>query len=629
MILNRLYELAVRDNLVADPAFESRRVPYVIELGIGGKFLGVSERRGTIVIPANSKGAAPKEKPDSGIPLLIPREHGKASSQGFARFLVDTVPRVVPLAADLEKLPAPARDAELAKRGRSRETFWRQIDSAANESDDEALRAVQSFGRALATDPTLTAKVEAKFMSWKAAPTDRCTFAYDPDFGPPIISAPEREAVREWFRAFYTTYTGGKQKAGPTGLCQIKKKVGPIPTTHPIKLSVPGWMSMGVALVSYDKAAFESYGLEGTANASIGYEAADGYGLALKALVADALPNRGQSSLRVGEVLFLYWTRDPTPLAEMELLAAPNHEAVTSLLESPSAGKSTVTVQPNDFYCLALSSNSARAVVRDYLEEPLDEFRANIVAWFRDLRIASTEKAYLGSPTASFPLWRLAASMTAKKSDGKADWDRVNDLLPRLMAAALKRDALPESVLAACLQRLRAEGEDGFQPPRMALMKICLVRKGVVMSDVAEKHNPLETNQAYVCGGLLFLFNEIQRAAMPGVNASVVDKWYGGFSTAPSTALSVLFASAENHLRSIRGVDSKRAAALGNRLALAASKLKDIPEGQVSTVDQARFALGYYHSKAHSIERWSAKQREKADQTEREKAEKAATKSQA
>ena len=628
MILNRLYELALRENLLADTAFETQPVPFVIELGIGGEFLGLSQPPGKPIVSTSPKSAA-KGQRDKGKEMSVPRAHGNTASQGFARFLVDTVPRIVPLAADLEKLPAPARDAELTKRGRSRETFWQQIDRAAGETNDDALRAVQSFGRALVADPALAARVEAEFMSRKAAATDRCSFAYDPDYGPPIIAAPEREAVRAWFRDFYASYTGGKQQAGPTGLCQITKTVGPIPTTHPIKLSVPGWMSMGVSLVSYDKPAFESYGLDGTANASICYEAADGYGLALKALIADTLPGRGRSSLRVGELLFLFWTRDPTPLTEMELLTAPDHEAIAKLIESPKAGKPSASVEPNRFYCLALSSNSARAVVRDYLEEPLDEFRANIVAWFRDLRIASTEKAHLGGPTAAFPLWRLAAAMTAKKSDGKADWDRVNDLLPRLMSAALKHDPVPDSVLAACLQRLRAEGEDGFQPPRLALIKLCLVRKGVVMSVVSEKHNPLETNPAYVCGGLLFLFNEIQRAALKGVNASVVDKWYGGFSTAPSTALSVLFANAENHLRSIRGVNSKLAAALQNRLALATSKLEDIPEGQVSTVDQARFALGYYHAKAESLERWSARQREKAERAEREKAGKAAAKNHA
>ena len=94
-------------------------------------------------------------------------------------------------------------------------------------------------------------------------------------------------------------------------------------------------------------------------------------------------------------------------------------------------------------------------------------------------------------------------------------------------------------------------------------------------------------------------------------------------------ANSVLFANAENHLRSIRGVKKEKAAGLQKRLALATAKLKDIPQGQVSTIDQARFALGFYHAKADNIERWAAREREKAEKAEREKAEKAAAKNQA
>jgi len=628
MILNRLYELAVRDKLLDDTAFESQPVPYVIALDKEGKFLGVSVRRERSVIPGKSKSGASKEKLDGGIPQLIPRAHGNAASQGFARFLVDTVPRVVPLTADVEKLAVSVRNVELAKRSRSRETFWRQVAAAADDTNDDALRAVQAFGKALAADSELAARVEAELLLKNAVATDRCTFAYNEDYDPSIIY---RESVRTWFRAFYAAYTDSKQQAGPTGLCQITRTFGPMPTTHPIKLSVPGWMSMGVSVVSYDKAAFESHGLEGTANASIGYAAADGYGLALRALIGNALPGRGQSSLRIGDVLFLYWTRDPTPIDEMNQIAMPQHQDVESLIGRPAAGKDKgiTTVDPNQFYCLAMSSNSARAVIRDYLETPLDEFRANIVAWFRDLRIASTAKDYLGASTAAFPLWQLVGAMTAKKPDGKVEWDRVNDLSTRLMAAALKHEPLPDFTLAACLQRLRAEGEDGFQPPRMALIKLFLVRKGVVMSDVSEKANPLETNPAYVCGELLFLFNEIQYAALKGVNSNVVDKWYGGFSTAPATALSVLFANAENHLRSIRGVSSGRAAALGNRLAVVSRKLKDIPQGQLSMLEQARFALGYYHAKADRIERQRRREQEKADKAEREQAAKAASKNRA
>ena len=623
MILRRLYELAVRENLLDDPAFEFQPIPFVIVLREGGELSneGIVEQRGDILIPSKKKGGEPKKKPDSGRPVSVPRAHGNSASQGFARFFADTIARVVPMSFDLANQSVAQRAAELAKRDRSRATFWRQIDRAADETDDPALRAVQAFGRRLSTNPDLAAKVEQTFADRKAKATDRCTFHYALDRGPTILN---RDTVRAWYSAVYREYTGGKQTAGPTGLCQITERVGPIPLTHPIKLDkVPGWMSMGVALISYDKAAFESYGLEGTANASVGYEAADAYGAALRALVQNKLSHDSRTSIRIGESLFLFWTREPEPTDFMELFESPTTEAVAKLLAaSPEGQPNDAAIDENEFYCLALSSNAARVIVRDYLEESLPKARANVAAWFRDLKVASTRKRDLGYPIATFPLWVLAASMTAPKSGNQPDWPRINDQVPRLMAAALKNNEapLPDSILASCLQRLRAEGSNGFRPARMALLKLCLIRKGVLMS---EKLDPNESNPAYVCGELLAVFDQIQRAALGNVNATVVDKYYGGFSAAPLTALGVLFENAQNHLRSLRSENAKRAAGLDKRLALTVRKLKDIPEGQLSLADQTRFALGYYHAKAERIERWAELQQQRALEAERKKAAKA------
>ncbi len=243
----------------------------------------------------------------------------------------------------------------------------------------------------------------------------------------------DREAVKQWYRGFYRQHTGGKQESGPTGPCQVTGLVGPIPRTHPIKLTLPGGMSVGVALVSYDKPAFESYGLDGTANASLGYEAADAYGLAINALIKKKLPRNVGSSLRVGESLFLFWTRQPASLDFLEQFDAPEPASVEGLIESPASGSSdrTSSSDVNEFYCLVLSGNSARAVVRDYLEEPLPSVREHVGSWFRDLRIASTGQGDLGHPIATFPLWRLASSMTAPKAGNQPDWRRGSTISSR------------------------------------------------------------------------------------------------------------------------------------------------------------------------------------------------------
>ncbi|MHB1560229.1 MAG: type I-C CRISPR-associated protein Cas8c/Csd1 [Isosphaeraceae bacterium] len=617
MILTRLYELANRASLLEDPAFERLPVLFIIELDDAGRPCGegISERR--VEAPPTAKGGG-KAKATPGRPMAIPRPHGNTATQGFARCFADSISRVLPLSFDLANEGERERTDELAKRGRSRETFWSQISRAADETDDPALRAVQAFGRRLAEDTEMAARLEGELKSRGAKATDRCTFAFAPDMGQTIL---ERDAVKQWYRSFYRQYTSGKQQSGPTGFCQITGHEGPIPVSHPLKINLPGGMSVGTALVSYDKAAFESYGLEGTANASVGYEAADGYGLAINALLKHELPRVPRSSMRVGDTVFAFWTREPEPLDFIAQFEAPTAESVEKLLQSAGMGSpSAADADVNDFYCLVLSANAARAVVRGYLEAKLPEVKESAARWFRDLKIASTRRDDHGFPIAAFSLSRLAASMTAPKAGNQPDWQRVNDLVPQLMMAALRGDALPDGVLASCLQRLRVEGGPGFQPARMALIKLCLIRKGV---SVSERLNPLENDRAYVCGRLLALFEQIQRAALPSVKATVVDRYYGGFSSAPMTALGELFNKAQHHLSSLRSTNERHAGGLEKQLALVASKLTDVPEGQLSFADQARFALGYYHAKAERIERAARHQQERAEAEARKRATKA------
>jgi CRISPR-associated protein Cas7/Csd2 subtype I-C len=294
MILNRLYELAVRKQLLADTAFEMQPVPFVVLLDEGGKFLGNDERRGEIVtVKKSKKGETVKRMRDRGKEQLAPRAHGNTANQGFARFFVDTLPRVLPLATDEE---------DRAKFERSRTTFWEQIDTVADATNDPALRAVQAFGRTLKKDANVVAKIQAAVAEKNPASGDRVTFAYHPDGGKTIL---ERSSVGDWYRDYFNRLTKGRQEAGHTGFCTLVGQVGPLPTSHPIKLSgVPGGLATGVSIVSFDKAAFKHYGLDGAENAAIGYEGADGYARGFQWL-------RGEKDHHfvIGGTLFLFWTR--------------------------------------------------------------------------------------------------------------------------------------------------------------------------------------------------------------------------------------------------------------------------------------------------------------------------------
>ncbi|HEY1187956.1 MAG TPA: type I-C CRISPR-associated protein Cas8c/Csd1 [Gemmata sp.] len=602
MILQRLYELAHRpgETILDDPAFERVPVPYVVMVGEGGSYLGVEERRNFVPVPSRRKGAPPKQEPDKGHVLSVPRAHGNTATQGFARYFADTLPRVLPVAVD-------AKDRE--KADRSRATFWAQIERAATETDDPALRDLAAFGRQFREDEALAQRIAADVAAKSPDAGDRCTLAWDPDKGPTVV---ERPAVRAWFSRFLAGLGAERQQAGPVGLCQITGAVGPLPASHPTKFQgVPGGMSVGVSLVSFDKDAFQHYGLDGAANAGIGYPATEAYSRALAALIQNAVAGNSPTCLRVGGALFLFWTRAPARTDFMALLEEP--EAKTELLQqlrdSVTTGqKLDLEPDPNLFYVLALSGNAARAVVRDYLERPLERVRGCVRAWFDDLRVADTSRDFQGRARERFPLWQLA-NATALEADRVAP-----DTHTRLLHAALTGGPMPDSVLAACLGRLRVPDRDPnrtpFTAPRLALVKLCLIRKGV---SVSETLDPGEKHPAYLYGRLLRVFEEVQYAALGDVNANVVDKFYGTFSAAPALVFARLFANAQNHLRKLRGDKPGPFVALDRRLTeLCAALPPAPPRGALSLADQGRFALGYYHQKAQTQAEIAERKAEKA-----------------
>ena len=72
MILQRLYELAQRENLLADPAFDTGPVACGMNFNADGKYLGLRDLRGQQTIPASKKDTPPKTVFDKGRPLTLP-----------------------------------------------------------------------------------------------------------------------------------------------------------------------------------------------------------------------------------------------------------------------------------------------------------------------------------------------------------------------------------------------------------------------------------------------------------------------------------------------------------------------------------------------------------------------------
>lgn len=610
MILQRLYELADRERLLDDPAFVRSPLQCIVSIARDGSFLGVIDVRQREEIPGKGK-RLPKTKLTGGRNVLVPvrpvqwdkkqskwktTDPAAAGEEKPACFLADTIARVLPV----NRLIDPAAREKFQSQ---RSTFWRFLKFAASQTNDPALEVVSGLQGQFEIDEfqeQLADEVEQAGLGI----SDLCSFAWEPDGGPLLL---EREEVLAWWRAFYSADLKTQQAGQFRGHCQLTNEVTAIAPS--IKSKISGLIPVGGRAETYlvtGLTSAESYNLSGAISGMISQRGVDGFTRALNALIADELPSslerHSPTHQRVANVMFLFWTREPVEFS-FDALFEPSTNAVEALLKSPHSGHESSAVEDeNQFYMLGISGNSARVVVRDYLETPLSILKANLAKWFQDLRIADLTKDGAGQPTSLIPLWLLAVSTAF-------DLDQVAPDTPsRLVHAAIQGGPISDSILIACLRRLRAEGTSGFRTPRMALIKLILLRRKI---HVTETLDPSDHNPAYVCGRLLAVFEQIQYAALGDVNANVTDKFFGAFSASPSMLLSRLFSGAKQHLRKIRGEKPGLANILEKRLTEISDQLQEPPAGMLSLIDQGRFALGYYHQKARQFDEAAKKNAEK------------------
>jgi CRISPR-associated protein Csd1 len=518
-----------------------------------------------------------------------------AGKEKPAVFLVDTIARVLPVERLID---ADKREKFSSQRG----TFWRFLSHVTAELATTDLLPVSKFAAQIEANPELAEKCSAAVESLGLSPTDLCTVALSDELGKCLI---ERDDIRTWWRSFFGADFAVQQETGARGRCQVTGRETTIGAR--VKTRIKGLVSIGCRADAYlvtGLPSADSFNLKGAEASMVSPEGIDGFTRALNKLIGNELHGK-TTSHRVGRVLFLFWTRQQQS-QEFMILFEPSPTQIAALLSGLSKGRpDAVPIDHDQFYLLTLTGNSARVVVRDYLETTLAAIQNTLAQWFQDLTVADISRDGQGFPTSTFPMWQLVNS-TALDSDGVAP-----DTPARLVGAAIQGIPVPDSVLNSCLRRLRADGTEGFQTPRMALIKLILIRKGIRMTETL---NPDDTHPAYIYGRLLSVFEQIQYDALGDVNANVVDKFYGTFSAAPALVFSRLFANAQNHLRKMK---SEKPGAFVNNDKLLSEIMALLPStppsAQLPLEDQGRFALGYYHQRAKRFQNIAERKARKAE----------------
>jgi len=552
MFLQRLCELRDRLRNLPPLHHEEKGVYWQIELGNGGEFKGWS-----------------KLGEKKGLPLVIPYR-GRSGSNPPPLLLVDNQIFV------LGKSPKGKKISEKSLQKRH-QAFISLIRDLQESIQNELVQAVLNFLEGEGVQEAL------KDLPESLKGMHLISFSVEG------VRPQEAPGVSEfWIQRRDSEISKQCDSEGLCALCGEEK-------------GIPSSTSMGIPfggsrckIVSANANAFESYGMKRSQIFPACSSCSMKYGEALRYLLTS---EEGKNNrYRVGDVTYLFWTREEIEFDLDSLLKNPDSETVKNLFRNPFRGKGGESTEPNDFYAVALSNNMTRFVVRSYLEIPLRKVEESLCKWYKSQTLFDSR---LKGPAEPYGLSYLASSLVPMKTanDGKQrpNFEKLPpQIMPMMFNAALFGKPLSTWVLTQAVRRNYIERKLTRQ--RTALIKMILSQ--ISGGDaVTEELDLSSRNPGYLCGRLFAALEYIQKSALGDINTTIVDKYYGTVSTAPMSIFPFLIRGSKAHLKKVRGGNRGREAFLDRLLSDIQVHLQEFPR-VLSMNGQAYFSLGYYHQKA-------------------------------
>lgn len=554
MILESLIQLAENEGLVEDPDFEFRPVSWIVRVDDGGVLLAINDNRATVEQGGKKK---PKIVPRT---MRVPRQPGRTSGDK-AYFLCDKPEYALGTVPVVDGEPSMPAD----KVARRFALFRAEVRDCAEKTGDEGIRAVSSLLEGIA-DGSRTITLPAE-----CGPGDLFAFFYAGDPETPVHLRPAVRAYWQERRA------ASAAEEDPRFACMVTGEAIGTPGLFPLLKNVPGGGSMGVALISFNFNATESHGWKGNENAPLSRAAAESAATALNRLLHPApddprpenaggkLPRR---NVRLsGDTAVVFWSPDAgdgfvDAFADLIQAAEPDPEAVGSMYRGLWSGRVEMPRDPSAFYALVISGAQGRAIIRSWIITTVGEAVEHIAEHFNDLKVVRNARPAKGKPeTPAVPLYALLASLSPQ---GRSEVPAA--LAAGFISAAINGVRYPQGILTRALERARAEaGADEWadlqrRDARAALIKAVLRRNykkkdetgkttDQPLFNLGQDMDPDNEQEGYLLGRLMAVLERLQQLALGGVNASIVDRFFGAASATPQAVFPRLLKNARHHAR--------------------------------------------------------------------------------
>ncbi len=390
----------------------------------------------------------------------------------------------------------------------------------------------------------------------------------------------------------------------------------PIALLHPKIKGVRDTQSAGANLVSFNAAAYESYGLSASINAPVSEYAAFAYATALNYLLSQPAHNAYLANSNI-----VYWAEDANPNYSdfFSVMLSPQEDQsalLNSIMKKVTQGLPIAAEGLNEdtpFYVLGLAPNAARISVRFFLRDTFGNMLQNIAAHYARLEIAKApyERDYLT------PYWLLLETVHPMSKDSAASPLLAGAVLQAILSNADYPEALMQNVL------LRVHAEHDLTRGKAAILKAYLLKNygdDPETEEVAKVFlNEDCTVLPYVLGRLFAALEFIQRDSSDTEIGANIKKKY--FSTACDTPALIF-----NELLKQYPVYLNRMKAEGKRIIysnlvldlmgrLPAPNDRDAFPARLNNTEQCQFLLGYHHQVQRFYQKKPAASNEAAPET--------------
>lgn len=370
--------------------------------------------------------------------------------------------------------------------------------------------------------------------------------------------------------------------------CLVTGKEDEIAAVHPSVKGVRDAQSSGAALVSFNAPAFCSYGREQNYNAPVGKYAAFAYTAALNHLLADS-----DHVQHIGDTTVVCWAEGAEDIYQSFGMAALFGGEVPGLSDNDLRAAlkrlanglpcDDLGVDPNrPFYILGLAPNAARLSVRFFLRDSFGKLMENVNAHYARLEIAGAKYSIL-------PLWALL-NATVRDSKKQVPSPVVSGSTVR---AVFSGTPYPVSLMEAVLLRIRAERNITWG--KAAIIKAYYLKnphEDCPKEVLTVSLNEASTNPAYTLGRLFSVYEAVQQAANPGINATIKDKYFNSAAAMPASIFPVLNNLCQKHLRKL---DARQRVYYDKQIMKLKGVLNENYPARMTLAQQGSFDLGYYH----------------------------------